>query len=77
MTVYGGKRISISLRRTGGRYEKRKSELINQIYFSNYKKMADFNDYLGNYGNIKHCWGIHVRKMKSLNLPYCSYKAFH
>lgn len=41
MTVYGGKRISISLRRTGGRYEKRKSELINQIYFSNYKKMAD------------------------------------
>ena len=80
MTVYGDKRISISQRRTGGRYEKRRSELINQIYFSNYKKMETWNypeDYLKKRGNIMHCWRVHKAKMQELGLPYVQYRTFY
>ena len=35
------------------------------------------DSYLKMRGNIKYCWEIHVKKMKSLWLPYVDYSAFY
>ena len=34
-------------------------------------------DYLDQRGNIKHCWEVHVKKMKECWLPYVDYNAFY
>ena len=34
-------------------------------------------DYLNQKGNIKHCWEVHVKKMKEHWLPYVDYNAFY
>lgn len=34
-------------------------------------------DYLKVKGSIKHCWGVHVKKMKEIWEPYVDYNAFY
>jgi hypothetical protein len=53
----------ISLRGTGDIYERNMTRDIS-LYFSNYTKMADLNDYLQIRGNIKHSWEVHKRVMR-------------
>ena len=53
---------------------------INVFIFSNYKKMQKFiypRDYLKVKGSIKHCWGVHVKKMKEIWEPYVDYFGFY
>lgn len=53
---------------------------INQIYFSNYKKMETYHysqDYLKIRGNIRHSWKVHKKIMSELDLPYVDYRAFN
>ena len=46
------------------------------LFFLLYNIMQVFHypeDYLSKKGNIKHCWEVHVKKMKEIWQPYVDY----